>query len=120
MPGAVGTLVAQGPWILGATVALLAVFFLVRGRVRIAKGWSGLSVARFTLLERLVHWTLALSFLVVAAAAFVVQLEGSPLAPLLSRVGLTEALRTGGSLHGAALLGFTAALCLAFLLWVRH
>lgn len=120
MPGVVGALSAHGPWILGATVALLAVFFLLRGRVRIEKGWSGFSLLRFGPIERLVHWLLALSFLVVAAAAFVMQLEGSQLAPLLALLGLTEALRIGGPLYGTALLGFTAALCLAFLLWVRH
>jgi formate dehydrogenase subunit gamma len=120
MPGAVGALSSYGPWALGATIALLATFFLLRGRVRIDKGWAGFNLVRFTLIERIVHWLLALSFVVLAATALTMQFGSTPLIPLVGNLGFAEVLRVGGTLHGAAVSAFTASLLLAFLLWARH
>ena len=120
MLGAVGALSSYGPWALGATIALLAAFFLLRGRVRIEKGWAGFNLVRFTLIERIVHWLLALSFVVLAATVLTMQFGGSLLIPLVGNLGFAEVLRVGGTLHGAAVSAFTASLPLAFLLWARH
>jgi formate dehydrogenase subunit gamma len=120
MPGAVGALSSCGPWALGGTIALLAAFFLLRGRVHIEKGWAGFNLVRFTLLERVVHWLLALSFVVLAATALTMQFGSFPLVLLVGNRGFSEVLRVGGMLHGAAVLAFTTGLLLAFLLWARH
>jgi len=47
-------------------IALLALFLLFRGRIRIASGWSSISVQRFSGIERFGHWLLATSFIVLA------------------------------------------------------
>ena len=58
---------AYGLWGLAGTIVLLVLFGLLRGRVRIEAGWGGWNIARFGWVERLVHWLLALSFIVLAA-----------------------------------------------------
>jgi len=58
------------PWIGGIAIlgmlALLAAFYLVWGRVRTHSPSSGVTILRFDVLERFVHWVTAASFVVLA------------------------------------------------------
>ena len=52
-------------WALLGVVAILALFFLLRGRIKIESGFSGHTVLRFNTLERVAHWMTAGSFIVL-------------------------------------------------------
>ncbi|MBT4078037.1 MAG: formate dehydrogenase subunit gamma [Gammaproteobacteria bacterium] len=52
--------------LLGSVLALILVFFLLRGKVNIDGGLSGNMVFRFNDYERVLHWVLALVFLFLA------------------------------------------------------
>jgi formate dehydrogenase subunit gamma len=58
------------PWVSGilivGIVLALALFFLVRGRIRIEERESGIKVLRFNVFERLTHWMTAAAFIVLA------------------------------------------------------
>jgi formate dehydrogenase subunit gamma len=58
------------PWIGGIAVLgmllLLALFYLIRGRVRTQAPETGIRLLRFNALERLTHWTTATAFIVLA------------------------------------------------------
>src|SRR5436190_15344523 len=47
-------------------LALLVVFYLVRGMVLIKAGRSGRTIVRFTAVERFIHWMTATCFIVLA------------------------------------------------------
>src|SRR3954471_9612631 len=47
-------------------VVLLAIFLMVRGRVRIRPGFSGRKIRRFAASERFTHWLTASCFIVLA------------------------------------------------------
>jgi formate dehydrogenase subunit gamma len=47
-------------------LALLVVFLLVRGRIRIHQGFSGAKILRFASFERFTHWLTASCFIVLA------------------------------------------------------
>ena len=47
-------------------LALLILFYLIRGMVRIENGRSGRTLVRFNAFERFVHWMTAASFVVLA------------------------------------------------------
>src|SRR5712691_8143125 len=47
-------------------LALLAIFILVRGRIRVDHGFSGLKLVRFASFERFAHWLTASCFIVLA------------------------------------------------------
>ena len=61
-----GPLPEWGAWAMLGMIILLALFFAIRGRIRIEEGPSGLVVERFGFLERLAHWLTAVSFIVLA------------------------------------------------------
>lgn len=58
------------PWIGGIAIIgmliVLAIFYLIRGRVRTLSGESGIKILRFNAIERLAHWTTATAFIVLA------------------------------------------------------
>jgi formate dehydrogenase subunit gamma len=120
MTGPMDALSSYGPWAMGGTIALLAAFFLLRGRIRIDNGWAGFNVTRFSGFERFVHWLLALSFIILALTGLSLRHGRTLLAPLLGDQGYAEALRLSRTLHGMVAFAFMASLVLAFLLWVRH
>src|SRR5271163_69037 len=47
-------------------LALLGLFYLIRGMVRLESGRSGVKIVRFTAFERFVHWMTATCFIVLA------------------------------------------------------
>ena len=51
---------------LGGTIALLALFYLLRGKIRIDGEKTGRTVTRFKAVERFAHWVLAGSFIPVS------------------------------------------------------
>ena len=54
-----------GAWSLLGIIVLLAVYFLIRGRIRIEAGAAGHTVLRFNGIERFAHWLTAGSFIVL-------------------------------------------------------
>jgi formate dehydrogenase subunit gamma len=120
MTGVVSSLSSYGPWVLGGTVALLAIFFLLRRRIRVEKGWAGFNIARFSVLERLAHWLLAIAFIVLAVTGLAIQYGSAVLVPLLGPRSFAEVLRVSKALHGVAAIAFMPGLLLGFVLWTRH
>ena len=43
-----GPLPVYGAWLLAGTVGLIALFFLVRGRIKVEHGWAGRTIERFS------------------------------------------------------------------------
>jgi len=58
------------PWIGGLAIlgmlAVLALFYFIRGRIRTQAGESSVRILRFNALERLTHWVTATAFIVLA------------------------------------------------------
>src|SRR5215204_3085790 len=58
------------PWIGGVAIlgmlALLAIFLMVRGRIRVHQGFSGRTILRFASFERFTHWLTASCFIILA------------------------------------------------------
>src|SRR6478609_8566685 len=58
------------PWIGGIAIlgmlAVLAIFLMVRGRIRVRQGFSGRTILRFPSFERFTHWLTASCFVILA------------------------------------------------------
>src|SRR3546814_5956965 len=61
-----GPLSTWGVWLLLGIIPLLALFFALRGRIRVEAGMSGRKIERFNGLERFAHWLTANPFVVLA------------------------------------------------------
>ena len=63
-------------------LALLVLFYLMRGMVRIESGRSGRTIVRFNAFERFVHWMTATCFIVLALSGLNITFGKALLLPL--------------------------------------
>lgn len=61
-----GPLTKIGGWLLIAAVLGVAAIYLVFGPIKLKEGRTGRLIERFTSVERLAHWTMAISFVILA------------------------------------------------------
>ena len=112
-----GPLRTYGGYLLVGTIGLLAIFFLIRGRIRIEHGWSGILVPRFNLVERIAHWILAVSFIVLGVTGLITLFGRFGLIDLIGKEAFaTIAVGSKWLAHWIA-WPFMAALVVVFLLW---
>ncbi|MBP2316753.1 formate dehydrogenase subunit gamma [Azospirillum soli] len=110
--------IIAGAVILGMT-ALLAIFYLIRGTIRIHGGRSGRTVLRFNGIDRFAHWTTAVSFLIMAITGLIVTFGRPLLIPLLGHPAFTTLAEGSKYLHNFFSVPFVFGLLLVFVLWVR-
>lgn len=115
-----GPLIKWGSWILLGTIALLALFYAGRGRIAIDHGPSGKTMERFTSYERMSHWILAVSFIVLAITGLNVLYGKYLLLPLLGETAFASITALGKWLHNFLAFGFMLGLVMIFLRWVGH
>jgi formate dehydrogenase subunit gamma len=61
-----GPLTTIGGWLFILACVALVAFYLIRGQIRLKEPRTGRLIERYTPLERLVHWTVAISFVTLA------------------------------------------------------
>ena len=108
-----------GIWGLAGMCALLALFFMVRGRIRIEAGFSGNLVLRFGSIERVAHWLLAVSFIVLAITGLNILYGSQVVKPLLGYGAFAQVTAYGKWLHDFTGYAFMAGLVLVLVLWAR-
>lgn len=115
-----GPLVEYGGTALLVTIGALALFYLLRGRVRVEAGMAGRTVTRFQAVERFAHWLLAGSFVLLALTGLANLLGRQFIAPLIGREATATMLAAGKFVHDNVAWAFMLGLVMVFLLWVRH
>ena len=110
------------PWIGGIAIvgmlALLVVFYLMRGMVRIEGGRSGRTLVRFNTFERLVHWLTASCFIILALSGLNITFGKQLLLPLLGPEAFTAFSQWAKYAHNYLSFPFTLGVVLVFLMWV--
>jgi formate dehydrogenase subunit gamma len=101
-------------------LALLTLFFLVRGRVRLEKGFSGVKILRFSSIERGIHWLVAGSFIILALSGLNVTVGKFILLPLLGENAFATMTAWGKYAHNFLAWPFMLGLVGMFLVWVGH
>jgi len=115
-----GPLATYGAWLLGGTLALLALFYLVRGKIRIDGEKTGRTVTRFQAVERFAHWLMAGSFVVLAITGLVVLFGRMAIIPLLGHEAFSTIAVASKWVHNNISWAFMLGLVMVFFLWVMH
>jgi formate dehydrogenase subunit gamma len=100
------------------TVALLSLFFALRGRIGLEHGRAGFRVERFNGLERFAHWLTATCFVVLAITGFNLVFGRQLLLPLVGKESFAAVSMWGKLAHDFLGFGFMVGLALIFVLWV--
>jgi formate dehydrogenase subunit gamma len=115
-----GPLTIYGSYLLLGTIALLAIFFLLRGRIRVDFEKTGRTVLRFNAIERFAHWMLAGSFILLGITGLFVLLGRKFIAPYLGAEFNSTLLIASKFIHNNVSWAFMIALVMVFVFWVVH
>jgi formate dehydrogenase subunit gamma len=99
-------------------LAVLIVFYLTRGMIRIESGRSGRTIVRFNAGERFVHWMTASCFIVLALSGLNLTFGRTLLLPLMSPEAFTAWSELAKYAHHYLSFPFTLGVVLIFLMWV--
>ena len=99
-------------------LAVLMLFYLIRGMVRIEGGRSGRTLVRFNAFERFVHWMTATCFIVLALTGLNVTFGKELLTPLIGPEAFAAWAQWAKYAHNYLSFPFTIGVVLMFLLWI--
>jgi formate dehydrogenase subunit gamma len=99
-------------------LAVLVLFYLIRGMVRIEAGRSGRTLVRFNAFERFVHWMTATCFIVLAVSGLNITFGKELLAPWISPEAFASWSQLAKYAHNYLSFPFTLGVVLMFLMWI--
>ena len=101
-----------GGIVIVGTMALLALAYLILGRIRIAAGRSGQKVLRFKAFERFSHWLTAVSFVILGLTGLNITFGKIALLPLVGPETFSDISQIAKYLHNFTSFAFVAGLVL--------
>jgi formate dehydrogenase subunit gamma len=99
--------------------AVLAIFLMVRGRVRVEDGFSGAKLLRFASFERFTHWLTASCFIVLALSGLNVSFGRSLILPLFGPEAFSTMSAWAKLAHNYLAFPFMLGLVIMFLIWIK-
>jgi formate dehydrogenase subunit gamma len=99
-------------------LAVIVLFYLFRGMVRIQGGRSGRTVVRFNGFERLVHWMTATCFIVLAISGLNITFGKELLTPLIGAETFASWSQWAKYAHNYLSFPFTLGVVLIFFTWI--
>src|SRR5712672_1605063 len=110
--------VIGGVAILGM-LALLAIFLMVRGRIRVDHGFSGAKILRFASFERFTHWLTASCFVVLALSGLNISFGRILILPLFGANAFATMSTYAKYAHDYLAFPFMLGLAIMFLIWIK-
>jgi len=115
-----GPLKTYGGYLLAGTLVALLLFYLIRGRIRIDGELAGETILRFNLIERIAHWTMAGSFILLGITGLAVLFGRIAIIPIFGHEAFSVIAIGSKWIHNWVAWPFMASLVVVFLLWVGH
>jgi formate dehydrogenase subunit gamma len=98
---------------------LLAIFLLVRGRIRVEHGFSGVKLLRFATFERFTHWLTASCFIVLALSGLNISFGRVLILPLFGPDAFATMSAYAKLAHDYLAFPFMLGLVIMFLIWIK-
>ena len=114
-----GPLTTYGGWLLLAAVVGLALAYFIGGKIRMKAPLTGRLIERFTSFERIVHWTVAITFVALAFTGIVMLFGKYVILPLFGHTLFGWIAYAGKNIHNFVGPVFAGALLVMFVTYVR-
>jgi formate dehydrogenase subunit gamma len=115
-----GPLLKYGAWSMGGMLIVLALFFLLRGRIRIDGEKTGRTILRFSGFERFGHWLFAGSFILLAISGLITLFGRKVLIPLFGHETFSMLAIASKWVHNNVAWAFMAGLAIIIVNWTLH
>jgi formate dehydrogenase subunit gamma len=100
-------------------IAILGIFYLIVGPLRISAGRSGIKVFRYTAFERFCHWLNATSFVVLALTGLNITFGKHLLLPVMGPDAFTTFSEANKYVHNFASFSFIVGFVLVMTIWMK-
>jgi formate dehydrogenase subunit gamma len=115
-----GPLLFWGAIGLGGTLAVLALFYLIRGKVKLDHAPQGRYIERFKAIERFAHWLLAASFITLGITGLLSLFGRKVFIPIFGHDAFAAVAGVTKWVHDNISWAFIIALVMIFVFWVAH
>jgi formate dehydrogenase subunit gamma len=109
-------------WIGGIAIlgmlALLVIFYLWRGTIKIDAGRSGRTIVRFNAFERFVHWLTASTFIILGITGLNITFGRALVLPWMGADAFSAWSQWAKYAHNYLSFAFTIGVVLMFLMWI--
>jgi formate dehydrogenase subunit gamma len=114
-----GPVTQVGGWALVLTVVAAAGFFAWRGRIKLSEPRTGRKIERFTLVERTIHWSMAISFVLLALTGLSLLFGKHVVVPLVGHGAFSWIAAAAKLVHNYLGPLFAVTVVCAFVAFVR-
>ena len=114
-----GPITQWGGWLLAAVFVALVLFRLIRGRIDLEGAPTGRLIERFNRVERTAHWTLAVTFVVLALSGLTLLFGKHVIIPLIGYDAFSWFARLAKNLHNLTGPLFFASTVVFVLMFAR-
>lgn len=114
-----GPVMLYGGILLCVALAAIAAFYALRGPIRLKEARSGRLVERFTLIERVAHWSMAGSFVILALSGLNMLFGRDLLLPVLGHTLFSWVAVLCKNLHNFVGPLFLLSVVVSFLIFVK-
>lgn len=95
----VSKLIPYSMYAIGGMLLIIALFRLIRGKIKIKAGRSGKKIKRFTDFQRFIHWTVAILFIILGITGVILTLGRYGLLPIIGKEAFGFIAYYGKLLH---------------------
>lgn len=106
-------------WALVAMLAVIALFYMMRGTLQLHEPKTGRNLRRFTAWERAIHWATAISFSILAISGLIIAFGKNLLLPLIGYTLFSWLAILSKNLHNFVGPLFVVCVVLLFFTFVR-
>jgi formate dehydrogenase subunit gamma len=114
-----GPLIQIGGWILAIALLSLALFYIVKGPIKLHGQPTGRLIERFNAVERAAHWATAISFVVLALTGLILFFGKHLILPWLGSTGFAWVSQLSKNLHNFVGPLFMFSILVTFLIYVK-
>jgi len=111
-------------WIGGISIlgmlAVLILFYLWRGSMKVKSGYSGTKIERFNVFERFVHWLTATTFVVLGITGLNITFGRALILPWMGPDSFSAWSEWAKYAHNYLSFAFTIGVILMFLMWIAR
>lgn len=115
-----GPLATYGAYLMGGTLVLLVLFFLLRGRIRIDGEKTGRTLLRFNGFERFGHWLMAGSFILLAISGLITLFGRKVMIPAFGHEIFAVLAIASKWVHNNVAWAFMLGLLIVIVNWTLH
>lgn len=114
-----GPITQWGGWLLVAMLIIIIAFYLIRGTIRLSTPATGRMIERFTVVERIAHWTTAITFVILAISGLLMLFGKHVVLPVFGYSLFSGIAIVSKGLHNFIGPLFSLSIIVTFVLFVR-